>query len=497
MRRLLQMVLVCGLPLLGLVACKEPAPAPKQVEEKPPYNPEKAHKLAVQRIAALDVASPPLTKNSDYIQIHAAPGPQPRSAEAFLSGITSDQTKTAIILARFNAGEGISLPARPLFIFEKKQERWTNRFQADGPLTSYFVTQHAPLSVSLDMVLLQDLLPDLDVAAHDFAQRISAIKEVSFQDIAHAPITYLNAQGTVLNLIGATGEMALSLHINVKGKTSLFPFPPSKPVRYSEILNFQIKDQTPRSVLGDLEARFWNLPLHELAPNCRAIQKTLQERLGVSPRDSALVLFHMMQSHTLFAENLDYRKECAPDATTALFENMGLELPTKETSDSISTNAMNSTLSTIVRLFKNTKDETAAKFTNLMHGPVTIHDEARLLFTEDPNLLVEGTSHIVGPSLSSEQAADFLMMLPVQSYGCYSRGSGQLGNYRAALLTLENDPDLWQINFSFYKSGIINGIQLHKPSQLEYCRAVGGRTGQNRCKFTQQTYPGLSADRCG
>ncbi|MDV7338939.1 hypothetical protein RYZ26_05010 [Terasakiella sp. A23] len=517
--------LVCGLLMTTLNACKE-EPKPKVQEPvKILFNPTTAYDKITKRIAAIDIDASPLTSNTDYINLIANHETAGSSVTGFISDIASDDTKSVVVLAHVQNGDNLKFPPIPLFIFEKEAADWKTTFQAKGPLTPYFVARRAPLSVNMEMVLLKEIMDDLATdagkliqsyhtkhalysneradaiaaLADDFSQRIALVEEANLKDIAQFNISYLESFGSAINLLGKTGETNLTSILSVEGKTSVLPLHHNVPDAYNDLLTFKIGDQSARMALGDLESGFWSVPSEALASTCQAIQGALQERLGLSARDSAMVLWRMLQPHALFAQNVDYIAQCTGEDIAALLTEAGFSLPAAKTGRAGRTaqNAMNKTLSKIATLLKNTKDSNQQRMTTLMDSTVVVRDQARLLFSANPDQLIDSTEDVVAPTLSGEEAAEYMMMLPVQAYGCYSRGQGQVGNHRATLLKMENDPTLWLLNLAFNEENKIAGIQLKGASQRDFCRAIGGRKGNNRCAFSGKRFPGLQPDRCG
>ncbi|SCA57776.1 exported hypothetical protein [Candidatus Terasakiella magnetica] len=524
-KKLKTLALISGIFLLPLTACKEPEIEQAKLPVKEVFQPEKAQQLAIKRIASIDVNSAPIATNSDYLRIMATPDLQPKSPDAFLSGLTSDKTQSVVLLAHIGNGEALKLPPVPLFIFDKQDDKWKNIFQASGNLTPYFVAQRAALTVDIEIVLLKDKLTGLSKDAHEliqsyanslplyskeqahqistladaFAQRIALVEEASLKEVAHSTISYLENFATALNFIAPMGDIALSTLLSVEGKISVLPLHHNKPPLYDELLNYKVSNLSPREALSDLESVFWSVPVEALRSSCRAIQGALQERLGLSLRDSTLVLWRMMQAHALFAKETDYITQCSGIDSAARLEEAGFSLPSPKQgrTSRTKTKTMNKALSSIASLVKNQKDSGYTRLAKMMTDKLVVRDEARLLFPAQSGQLINATNDVVAPSLSNTDAAEYLMMLPIKSYGCYSRGRGQSGDHRTTLVQLENDPNLWQLDFAFDQSDKINAIQLRKPSQVDFCRAVGGRTSSNRCAFSGKSFPGLSSDRCG
>jgi hypothetical protein len=340
---------------------------------------------------------------------------------------------------------------------------------------------------------------EISTLADAFAQRIALVEEASITEIGDFTLPYLENYGSAINLLNAAGEIASATQLSVQGRTSVLPLHHNTPPAYSDLLSYQIGLHSPRSALADLEASFWSVPADVLRPSCQAIHGALKERLGLSERDSALVLWSMIQPHSLFATGIDYRSQCSGEDMAALLSEIGFSLPAQQAirPNSKTLNAMNKSLSSIARLLKNAKDGSEAKLQNIMADTVLIRDQARMLFTDDPDQVISSTSDVIAPTLASAEAADYLLALPIQSYGCYARGTGQSGHHRASLVQLENDPSLWLLDFSFNQKNVINGIQLRSASQRDFCRAIGGRKGKNRCVFSGKSFPGLTPDKCG
>jgi len=509
---------------LSLTACEEEPAVKKEEPVKIVYNPAKAQEIASKRIISVDIDSTPFPSGSDYIRLVA--GKDHTNLDAsFLKDVTSDETKSAVILGHIANGEKLKLPAVPLFIFEKQSNNWVNIFQATGNLTPLFVAQRAPLSVSLEIVLLKDALSDLDTDAQklinayatnlalyskdgaheiskladEFAQRIGLVEEVAMKEVSNFTISYLESYATALNLVNDAGEITLTTSLSVQGQASVLPLHHNQPPQYSALLSHKIGNNSARDALADLEAGFWSVPTDVLHPTCQAVYGALKERLGLSDKDSALVLWRMMQPHALYARNIDYITQCSGEDLAAQLLELGFILPPTKTTrpSSKSQNAMNKSLSAIATLIKNTKDSSEERLGKLMADTVLIRDQARLLFSAEANQIISSAIDVVAPTLERSNAAEYIMMLPIQSYGCYSRGTGQVGNHRASLVKLENDPSLWLLDFAFNKENKINGIQLRTATQRDFCRAIGGRKGKNRCAFSGKSFPGLTPDKCG
>ena len=521
------MTMVCfiGLGILTLGGCKEQAQKQAPTLPKVTFDAQKAQETAKKQIIHTDVEAPAITINSAYLRVLAQTDIDTEALSAFFKPITSDKTQAVVILATIHNGAALTMPSVPLLIFEKRKSQWHNTFAANGPISPYFVAKRAPLDISLELVLLQDKLDGLDADAQKqlesyttqhslyskegayaissladaFAQRIALVEEASFKELSITDIAYLEHYASALSFTSPTGAPLFNTTLSVKGKNTVLPLQQNQPLSYSELMTTPIAGQTPRSALGDLESGFWSIPPEALRPGCDAISGALQERLGLSRRDSAIILWAMMQPHALFGEGIDYNTQCSgPDIATLLNE-AGLSLPpiNATTPTSRTVNEMNKSLSHIASLVKNGKDSALDHIANLMTDKVVVRDEARLLFSAQSDQLVSNTLDVVAPALDKANAAQYLMMLPIRAYGCYSRGRGQTGYHRATLAQLENDPNLWQINFAFNDQNKINGIQLKKPTQLGFCRAIGKRTGANQCRFSGKDFPGLSADRCG
>jgi|GEM_PF-1991833 len=512
--------------ILSLNGCNEET-APKKVQKEvvPVFDAKIAKDKAIKRIASVDIEATPIPSASDYIRLVVQNADTPTSPKNFLSGITSDKSKTVVVLAHIENGADLKLPAVPLFIFEKQGKNWSTSFQAEGTLSPLFVAQRAALSVSVEMVLLTDQLEGLNKDARElihayantlplyskdraheistladgFARRIALVEEVALKDVANFTISYLENFGNALNLLSATGEVALTSILSVTGQKTVLPLHHEKPPLYSTLLTHKIGTQSARDALGDLEAGFWSVPVDVLHPSCQAVRGALIERLGLSARDSALILWRMMQPHALFGEGIDYTAQCTGEDVSALLTEMGFTVPqSKRLRPSKKTqNAMNKTLSTIATLIKNNQASSEKRMVGLMAENVLVRDQARLLFSDDLDQTIETTEDVIAPTASKEFAAEYLMTLPIRGYGCYSKGKGQIGNHRATLITFENDPSLWMLDFAFNEQNKINGLHLHGVSQKEYCQAIGARKGTNRCTFSGKKFPGLSPAKCG
>ncbi|WP_419799057.1 MAG: hypothetical protein ACNI26_05165 [Terasakiella sp.] len=524
-KKLITTVCLIGVAILSLAGCKEEA---KKKTPPPPevvFDLQKAQKIAQERILSADVEAAPLPVQTDYLRIVAQADTTPAQPDRFLKPITSDKTQTVIILATLHNGPDLTMPDVPLYIFEKKQTSWQQTFAAQGPITPYFVEQRAPLDATLEIVLLKDKLKDLAQDAQKqldsylsqhtvyskeqahvlsalpdaFAQRIALVEEASLKALTKTDISYLENYASAFSFMSKAGEVTFTTTLAIEGKESLLSQHENQLPSYNDLMTYAIAGQTARQALGDLENSFWSVPGDALRPSCDAINGALQERLGLSLKDSAIVLWGMMQSHALFATDIDYNTQCSGEDINTLLTNMGRTLPqiqsTRPSSQTLT--QMNRSLSHVARLVKNTKDSALDQIADMMTDKVLVRDEARLLFSTEPDQLVSNTQDVIAPALDKANAAEYLMMLPVQAYGCYSQGQGQRGYHRATLAQLENDPNLWQIDFAFDDQNKINGIQLKKPSQLDFCRAIGKRTGANRCRFSGKDFPGLSADRCG
>jgi len=524
-KKLITTLCLIGMTILSLAGCKEEA---KKKTPPPPevvFDVQKAQKTAQGRILSADAEAAALPVQSDYLRIVAQTDTAPSQPDLFLKPITSDKTQTVVILATLHNGPDLTMPDVPLYIFEKNQTSWQQTFAAQGPITPYFVEQRAPLEATLEIVLLKDKLKDLGQEAQKqldsyrsqhsvyskeqahvlsalpdaFAQRIALVEEASLKDLSKTDISYLENYARTFTFMSKAEEAAFTTTLAVEGKESLLSQHKNQLPSYNDLMSYAIAGQTARQALGDLENSFWSVPGDALRPSCDAITGALQERLGLSLKDSAVVLWGMMQSHALFATDIDYNTQCSGEDINTLLTNMGRTLPHPQTMRPSSQNVthMNRSLSHVASLVKNTKDSALDRIAEMMTDKVQVRDEARLLFSAEPDQLVSNTQDVIAPALDKNNAAEYLMMLPVQAYGCYSQGQGQRGHHRATLAQLENDPNLWQINFAFDDQNKINGIQLKKPSQLDFCRAIGKRTGANRCRFSGKDFPGLSADRCG
>jgi hypothetical protein len=512
--------------IVSLNGCNEEKAAKKApVKVAPVFDPLIAKDKASKRIASVDVDAPSLPSGSDYIRLVIAPNADHKTPTRFLSDITSEDSKSVVILAHIENGEGLKLPSVPLFIFEKQAASWSTIFQAEGTLSPLFVAQRAALSASIEIVLLKDHLEGLDKDARElveayanrlplyskdgaheisqladgFASRIALVEEATLKNVANFTISYLENFGIALNLLSASGEVSLTSTLSVTGQTTVLPLEQDKPPQYNALLTHKIGTQSARSALGDLETSFWSVPSDVLHPSCQAIRGALVERLGLSNRDSALVLWRMIQPHALFADGVDYNAQCSGEDVAVLLNEMGLALPQIKSSRASTKeyNAMNKTLSTIASLIKNTKASNEEKLADLMTQNVLVRDQARLLYSDEPNQTIESTTDVIAPTLSKEKAAQYLMSLPIKSYGCYSNGQGQVGNHRATLLTIENDPNLWMMNFAFDDKNKINGLFLGTVDQKDYCRAIGDRLTTNKCVFSGKNFPGLTSAKCG
>jgi hypothetical protein len=510
--------------LVPLSACKEEvkkAPEPVKVV----FNPQSARDKINKRITTGDVDATETAAPSDYIKLIAISEDHKPDPSGFLSAIPSDDTRAIVLLAHISNGPELQLPTVPLVIFEKSATKWKTVFQARGSLTPLFVAKRAPLTISLEMVLLKDTLKDLPEDAQkiiqafnipktiysterateistlsdDFAQRIALVEEATLKDIATFDISYLQSYASAIKLLQATGEVALTSILSIDGQKSVLPLHHNMPPAYNDLLSYKLGKMSPRMALGDLESVFWSVPSDALLASCQAVQGALKERLGLSQRDRAIILWRMMQPHAIYAEDINYVTQCSGDNMAAMLRESGFQVPTKETPrpSNSTTNAMNKSLSTIATLIKNTKQDNQTRISTLMDKTVLVRDEARLLFSAQPDQLITTLHDVIAPTMANEEASEYLMMLPIKTYGCYSQGNGQIGNHRATLIDMENDPNLWQLDFSFNKENKINAIQLKHPTQLDFCRAIGGRKGNNKCAFSGKNFPGLSADRCG
>jgi len=509
-----------------LSACKE-EPKPK-VQEQPVkvvFDPKAAQTKFTKRFAPIDIEAKAISAQSDYIQLLAHHENQPTNPAAFLSEAVSDETRSVVVLAHIQNGADLKFPALPLYIFNKDQGKWQTTFQAKGALTPLFVANRAPFTIMLEVVLLKDKLDGLandaqkiihsytgpkalysKERAHDlsapgdaFAQRIALVEEVSLKDVGQFDISYLENFGSALNLLGQNGTNSLSTILSVEGKETVLPLHHNKPPQYSELLSHKIAQLSPRMALGDLEKSFWRVPPEALAPNCQAVHGALIERLGLSRRDSAIILWQMMQPHALFGDDIDYRSQCTGEDLAVLLGEAGFSLPPSEAERAPRSflNSMNKTLTRVATLMKNPKESNLESLQKLMAETILVRDEARLLFSTSPDQLIDTTQDVVAPSLQASDAADYLMMMPLESFGCYSKGQGQVGHHRATLMTLENDPHLWLLNMAFDEDKKVNGLHFHRASQYDFCRAIGGRKGANRCTFSNKNFPGLQHERCG
>ncbi len=511
--------------VLSVAACKEEPVVQKTEPAKIVYDPAKAQELASQRIVSVDVEASPIESGSDYIRLVAKQGESAALPDGFLRDVTSEDTKSVVLLAHIKNGEGMKLPPVPLFIFDKSSDAWASAFQTSGILSPFFVAQRAPLSVSLELILLKDQLDGLPKDAEElikaygsslalyskegaheiseladaFIQRIALVEETSFKHLTDFNVSYLESFGSTVNLVDTDQAVILETNLSVEGRKSILPLHHNRPPAYSELLSHQIGIHSPRSALADLEASYWSVPVDALHANCQALFGALKERLGLSDRDSALVLWQMIQPHALFSQSIDYREHCSGEDIAALLQEMGFALPPTQPQrpSSKTQNAMNSSLSAVARILKSTKGTPEKDLQKLLADTILVRDQARLLFTAETEQLISSATDIVAPTLDNVSAADFLMTLPLKSYGCYANGTGQVGYHRASLATLENDPTLWLLDFAFDSDNKINGIQLRNASQKDFCRAIGGRKGASRCVFSGKSFPGLSSDRCG
>lgn len=527
-KNLIITALMLGTVALSLTACqkdKEPVAPKVQAPAKVEFNAATALPKLEKRITTQEVDAKPLSGDADYIQLSTHYETASQEATGLLSDIVSDDTVSVLVMAHVKNGDTLKFPPVPLLIFDRKDKNWTTTYQAKGTLTPLFVAQRAPFSVRLEMVLLKDRLgglakdaqkiveaysqkhalysatrlDEISKLADDFSQRIALVEENSLKEIALFDISYLENFGTALNLKGKTGETVAKNILSVSGKKSVLPLHHNEPPTYDQLLTHKIGDQSPRLALGDLESGFWRVPAEALHPSCKAIQGALSERLGLSRKDSAIVLWRMMQPHALFAEGIDYKSQCSGEDLAVLLTEAGFTLPPAEgiRPSNATETAMNKTLSKLASLLKNTKDQNLTQVIDLMKDQVVVRDQARLLFSNAPDQLVDSQDELIAPSMAREEAGEYLMMLPIKAYGCYSRGDGQLGSHRATLLTLENDPNLWFLNMAFDENVKISGFQLRRANQLDFCRAIGGRSGANRCTFSGTSFPGLEHERCG
>lgn len=521
------MAIAClfSLAVLILSGCEEPAPPPKK--ETPPevtFDPKQAQETARDRIVAADVETQPLSQGLNYLRVIATTEISDTPPAPFLDAISSKKTHGVLVMAHIQNGPDLSLPPVPLFLFEKDSSGWTRSFTANGPLSPFFVARRAPLDVSFEIVLLQEKLDglaedaqgiidvfaqpnalysvarahSLSTQADGFAQRIGLVEEAALKEVATLSISYLENYASQVNFLDKNDQAIFNTMLSAQGKISMLPLRHNVPLDYSQLLSHPIAGLSPRTALNDLESGFWSVPPEALRASCKAIRGALQERLGLSRRDSAMVLWRMIQPHALFATETDYVSQCSGTDMKALLAEMGLSLPSVETTRSSGTKVkkMNKTLSQLARLIRNAKDSDQTKVADMMAEHVVVRDEARLLFSTQPDQLIASANDVVAPTLPPEEAAQFLMMLPLEAYGCYGRGNGQRGDHRTTLTQLENDPNLWQLDFAFDENDKISGIRLDKPTQLDFCRAIGDRTGANRCYFSGKDFPGLSADRC-
>ncbi|NVK17300.1 MAG: hypothetical protein HWE30_01245 [Methylocystaceae bacterium] len=524
-RNLITSLLMMGVLLTVLSACKE-EPKPKVQEPvKVVFDPKAAQQKISKRLSPVEIEAKALSTKSEYIQLLAHYETNSSDPAAFLSEAVSDDTVSVVVLAHIENGPDLKFPALPLYIFSKDKNKWQISFQAKGPLTPLFVAKRAPFSVVLEIVLLKNKLDglakdaqnilesynaenvlyskdrayDISAPADAFAQRIGLAEEANFKGVAQFDISYLENFGTALNLLGQNGTNIFSTVLSVEGKTSVLPLHHNTPPKYSSLLTHKIGHLSPRAALGDLEKSFWRVPLEALEPSCQAVQGALIERLGLSRRDSAIILWRMMQPHALFGDNIDYRTNCTGEDIAVLLKEAGLTLPPieAERASGAFQTSMNKTLTRVATLMKNPKESNLESLSKLMDENVLVRDEARLLFSTSPDRLIDTSEDVVAPTLSPDEAADYLMMLPLRSFGCYSKGQGQVGQHRATLMTMENDPHLWLLNMAFSSDKKISGLYLQRASQRDFCRAIGGRKGENRCTFSNKNFPGLEHERCG
>lgn len=524
-KRPVAMACLFSLAVLILSACEEPAPPPKK--ETPPevtFNPKEAQENARNQIVAADVETQPLSQNLNYLRIIATTKISDTPPTPFLEAVSSAKTHGILVMAHIQNGKDLTLPPVPLFLFEKDGTSWTRSFTANGPLSPFFVVRRAPLEVSFEIILLQEKLDglaedaqtlidvfdqpnalystarahSLSTQADSFAQRIGLVEEAALKDVANLSISYLENYASHVSFLDKDGQAIFNTTLSAQGKISMLPLRHNIPLDYSQLLNHPISGLSPRAALDDLESGFWSVPPEALHASCNAIKGALQERLGLSRQDSAMVLWRMIQPHALFASQTDYVNQCTGADMQKLLGEMGLTLPPMKTprSSAAKIKTMNRTLSQLARLIRNAKDSDQTKIADMMAEHVVVRDEARLLFSTQPDQLVTSTNDVIAPTLPAKETAQFLMMLPLEAYGCYGRGNGQRGDHRTTLTQLENDPNLWQLDFAFDENNKVNGIRLDKPTQLDFCRAIGDRTGANRCYFSGKDFPGLSAARC-
>jgi len=510
-----------------LNGCGEEQAPKKIVKEAPPpvFDLSIAHDKAIKRLISIDMEAAPLPSGSDYIRLVVENDFAHANPKTFLSGLTSHLSQTAVVIAHIQNGETLRLPPVPIFIFEKQGNNWITSFQASGALSPLFVAQRDALSLSIEIVLLNAKLDGLSKDAEEliqtytntlplyskehaheistlsdgFSNRIALVEEASLKEVAQFDVSYIESYANALNLLSQTGEIELTSVFSVTGQASVLPLHQGKPPLYDALLTHKIGTQSPRNALGDLEAGFWSVPIDVLHPTCQAVQGALIERLGLSTQDSAIILWRMMQPHAMFAQNIDYSAQCSGEDIAALLADINLALPQKKQGrpSSKTQNSMNKTLNNIASLIKNTHSKNEKKMTSLMAENVLIRDQARLLFSDESNKVVETTKDVIAPTASKEFAAQYLMTLPIRAYGCYSKGKGQTENHRASLVTFENDPALWMLDFAFNDKNKINGLHLRTVTQKDFCRAIGARKGENRCTFSGKEFAGLSPAKCG
>lgn len=507
-----------------LSACEQ-----EQAKQTPPPKPAYDSAQALQRLAdqvkTSQTETAPLPADSDYIQVQVH-SQKPKSLQAdFLKHIASPDSQVVVLLGHLKNGETLKLPTVPFAIYEKNDEGWQTVFLANGPITPLFVAQRAPLSVSLELVLLKDKLEGLDddgntligsyvtdqallskERTHDvsaradaFLQRMALVEERSFKDFDELSISYLESLGAQIDIAHVHQNQEQTLTLSVKGRQSELPLSTNRTLSYSDIMNYQIAQVTIREALDDLERLFWSTPKEGLRAGCQAISGALQERLGLSEKDSALILWHMVQPHTIFARGVDYALDCTGEDLSVQLSELGYALPVQkpQRAKSSDTQKQNRVLTSIATQLKSFTDKSYNRIEGFMDETVFVRDETRFLMAFDDKQLVQSPTDVVAPMLSKASTTEFISMLPVQSFGCYMRGQGQSGNQRATLVQLENDPSLWILNFAFNEKNKIKGIQFQSASQRDFCRAIGGRKGANRCVFSDKNFPGLQADRCG
>lgn len=516
------LLVLASLTLLG--ACqKEEAKAPV-APPKPVFDMVKAEQAAKARFKIEEAPSDDLAFEPDYLQIATMAHQDQASLQGALDGLVDPDAAQIVLLLHPQYGPDFPLPSVPLIIFEKVNGQWQTAFQAEGAMTPVFVARRAPLSLSLELVSLASRLENLPqdaqglletysktppllskergsqiaAQADSFLQRISLVQLHSSKNLLRFDLPFLENRTASLVLTTPQGAEVLSNSFHIVPFESLLSLNQGTPPAYAELRRQNIGGTTIRAALGDLEAGFWTVPNEARLASCQAIFGALNERMGLSRKDSARVLWRLIQTHAVFADDVDYEIHCTGSDIAFLMTNSALALPPTDSSRPSSTKrlVLNRTMSEMARLMKTANPASESKLVQMMADHVQIRDGARFFFANE-NQLITAPLEVVAPAATAQQAASYLMTLPMEAYGCYASGAGQLKNHRATLIEIENDRNLWLLNLAFDENDKISGLHFHPATQLQYCRAINGRAEGNPCIFEKKTFENVSTDRCG